>query len=136
MFAKSYDCNPFKALLVAIPRFTKSASLLSKQYGIECLEARDIEGLWKRFIRVIPQASKMNFETLDVMTLLALPDHLRRTASIVCDQGRITAQDVSDMTRRSRAVESGYLNQLVQMGYLRKDRGGRRVYFSVRGEDG
>lgn len=135
MFAKSYDCNPFMSLLVAIPRLTKSAKLLAKQYGIECLETRDTEGLWKKLIRVIPPASKMDFETLDVMTLLGLPDHLRKTASIICDKGRITARDVSDLTRRSRAAESGYLNQLVRMGYLRKDRGGRRVYFSVRGDD-
>lgn len=135
MFAKSYDCNPFKSLIVAIPRLTESAKLLAKQYGIECLETKDTEGLWKKLIRVIPPASQMDFETLDVMTLLALPDHLRKAASIVCDEGRITAGEVSDMTRRSRAVESGYLNQLVRMGYLRKDRGGRRVYFSVRGDD-
>lgn len=135
MFAKSYDCNPFKSLIVAIPRLTKSAKLLAKQYGIECLETKDTEGLWKKLIRVIPPAAKMDFETLDVMTLLALPDHLRKTASIVCDEGRITAWGVSDVTRRSRAVESGYLNQLVRMGYLRKDRGGRRVYFSVREDD-
>lgn len=135
MFAKSFDCNPFMSLLVAIPRITKSAKLLAKQYGIECLETKDTEGLWKKLIRVIPPASKMDFETLDVMTLLALPDYLRKTASIVCDKGRVSAREVSDVTRRSRAVESGYLNQLVRMGYLRKDRGGRRVYFSVRGDD-
>ncbi len=135
MFAKAYDCNPFMSLLIAIPRLTKSAKLLAKQYGIECLETRDTEGLWKKLIRVIPPASKMDFETLDVMTLLGLSDHLRKTASIVCDKGRVSALDVSDLTRRSRAVESGYLNQLVRMGYLRKDRGGRRVYFSVKGGD-
>jgi len=135
MFGKSYDCNPFKSLLVVIPRFTESAKLLAKQYGIECLETKDTEGLWKKLIRVIPPASRMDFETLDVMTLLALPDHLRKVASIVCDEGRITAGEVSDMTQRSRAVESGYLNQLVRMGYLKKDRGGRKVYFSVRGDD-
>ena len=135
MFAKSYDCNPFMSLLVAVPRLTKSAKLLAKQYGIECLETKDAEGLWNKLIRVIPPASRMDFETLDVMTLLALPDHLRKTASIVCDEGRITAGEVSDMTQRSRAMESGYLNQLVRMGYLRKDRGGRRVYFTVRGDD-
>jgi len=135
MFAKTYDCNPFKSLLIVIPRLTKSAKLLAKQYRIECLETKDSEGLWKKLIQVIPPASKMDFENLDVMTLLALPDHLRKTASIVCEEGRITARGVSDLTRRSRAVESGYLNQLVRMGHLGKDRGGRRVYFSVRGDD-
>jgi hypothetical protein len=135
MFAKSYDCNPFKSLLVAIPRFTKSARLLAKQYGIDCLETKDVDGLWNKLIRLIPPAANMDFVTLDVMTLLNLPDHLRKTASIVCDRGRATAREVSDRTQRSRAVESGYLNQLVRMGYLKKDRGGRRVYFSVKGDD-
>ncbi len=135
MFAKSYDCNPFKSILVASPRFTKSARLLAKQYGIDCIETKDVEGLWNKMIRLIPPASNMDFVTLDVMTLLDLPDHLRKTASIVCDRGRATAREVSDRTQRSRAVESGYLNQLVRMGYLKKDRGGRRVYFSVKGDD-
>ena len=66
---------------------------------------------------------------LDVMTLLSMPDHLRKTAMTICRCGRATADEVSQQTSRARAVESAYLNQLVIMGYLRKERKGRKAYF-------
>jgi len=68
---------------------------------------------------------------LDVMTLLSMPDHLRKTAMTVCRLGRATADEVAQQTHRARAVESAYLNQLVIMGYLKKERKGRKAYFYV-----
>jgi response regulator of citrate/malate metabolism len=70
-------------------------------------------------------------ETLDVMTLLSLPDHLRKTAVTLCKLEEATADEVSEQTKRARAVESGYLNQLVVMGYMKKERRGRKAYFFV-----
>ncbi len=70
-------------------------------------------------------------ETLDVMTLLSLPDHLRKTAVSLCKLEKATAEEIADQTKRARAVESGYLNQLVIMGYLKKERQGRRAYFYI-----
>lgn len=66
---------------------------------------------------------------LDVMTLLSMPDHLRKTAMTICRCGRATAEEIAEQTRRARAVESAYLNQLVIMGYLKKERKGRKAYF-------
>lgn len=66
---------------------------------------------------------------LDVMTLLSMPDHLRKTAMTVCRSGRATADEIAQQTHRARAVESAYLNQLVLMGYLKKQRKGRKAYF-------
>lgn len=66
---------------------------------------------------------------LDVMTLLSMPDHLRKTAMTVCRSGRATADEIAQQTSRARAVESAYLNQLVLMGYLKKERKGRKAYF-------
>jgi len=74
-------------------------------------------------------------EALDVMTLLSLPDHLRKTAVTLCKLERATADEVSGQTKRARAVESGYLNQLVVMGYLKKQRDGRKAYFYVDREE-
>ncbi len=71
---------------------------------------------------------------LDVMTLLSMPDHLRKTAMTLCRLGRATADEIAEQTRRARAVESAYLNQLVIMGYLKKERNGRKVYFYVEKE--
>ena len=68
---------------------------------------------------------------LDVMTLLSMPDHLRKTAMTVCRLGRATAEEIAQQTHRARAVESAYLNQLVIMGHLKKERKGRKAYFYV-----
>jgi hypothetical protein len=68
---------------------------------------------------------------LDVMTLLSMPDHLRKTAMTICRCGRATAEEIAQQTSRARAVESAYLNQLVIMGYLKKERRGRKAYFYV-----
>jgi hypothetical protein len=71
---------------------------------------------------------------LDVMTLLSMPDHLRKTAMAVCRLGRATADEIAQQTHRARAVESAYLNQLVIMGHLKKERKGRKAYFYVERE--
>mgnify|MGYP001077527535 CR=1 FL=1 len=70
-------------------------------------------------------------EVLDVMTLLSLPDHLRKTAVAVSKVGKATASDVAKETRRARAVESNYLNQLVVMGHMKRERKGRKVLFFI-----
>jgi predicted Rossmann fold nucleotide-binding protein DprA/Smf involved in DNA uptake len=70
-------------------------------------------------------------DVLDVMTLLSLPDHLRKTAITVCKLEQATADEVAEQTKRARAVESGYLNQLVLMGYVKKERRGRKAYFYI-----
>ncbi len=72
---------------------------------------------------------------LDVMTLLSMPDHLRKTAMTLCRMGRATADEISGQTKRARAVESAYLNQLMIMGYLKKERVGRKAYFYVEREN-
>jgi predicted transcriptional regulator len=79
----------------------------------------------QRSVPTLPDAS------LDVMTLLSMPDHLRKTAMVICRCGRATAEETAEQTRRARAVESAYLNQLVIMGYLKKERKGRKAYFYI-----
>jgi ArsR family transcriptional regulator, lead/cadmium/zinc/bismuth-responsive transcriptional repressor len=69
--------------------------------------------------------------SLDVMTLLSMPDHLRKTAMVICRCSRATAEEIAEQTKRARAVESAYLNQLVIMGYLKKERKGRKAYFFI-----
>lgn len=70
--------------------------------------------------------------SLDVMTLLSLPDNLRKTAMVMCKLNEATAQDVARETGRKRAVESYLLNQLTRMGHLDKKRKGRKVYFILK----
>jgi hypothetical protein len=45
---------------------------------------------------------------------------------------RRPAEDVASITGRGRAIESHYLNTLVEMGYIGKKRVGRKVHFYVR----
>ncbi len=79
----------------------------------------------------VKAAAVLGDASLDVMTLLSMPDHLRKTAMTICRAGRATAEEISVQTTRARAVESAYLNQLVIMGYLKKERRGRKAYFFV-----
>ena len=131
MFAKVYDTNPQISVFVAAPSLSEDAKKLATQYSIDTVETRGNDELWKDLRIIIPPVDEFGFEALDVMTLLALPDHLRKTATVTSKLGRATADEISDNTDRARAVESGYLNQLVRMGYLKKEREGRRVLFSV-----
>lgn len=82
----------------------------------------------QRSAAALPDAS------LDVMTLLSMPDHLRKTAMAICRCGKATANEIAEQTSRARAVESAYLNQLVLMSYLKKERKGRKAYFFVDNE--
>jgi hypothetical protein len=64
--------------------------------------------------------------------LLSLPDHLRKTAIIVCQLGEASAAEVAARSGRARAAESDYLNQLARMGILEKRRKGRESYFTAK----
>ena len=70
----------------------------------------------------------LDFE-LDPMTLLTLPMSLRKTVMALYKLEKATAEDIAKQTQRLRAVESASANQLVRMGYLKKKREGRDVYF-------
>jgi hypothetical protein len=63
--------------------------------------------------------------------LFLLPDHLRRTYMVVASRGECNAARISNLTGRCRAVESSYLNQLVRMGWLRKRRDSKTLYFRL-----
>ena len=67
----------------------------------------------------------------DVMALLSLPMSLRKTVIALYELERATADDLAKETKRLRAVESASANQLVRMGYLKKKREGREVYFYI-----
>ncbi len=69
---------------------------------------------------------------IDAVTLLSVPDHLRRTLVALAKLGgEATSEDVANATGRARAVESAYLNQLATLGYVIKERRGRKVYFII-----
>jgi len=59
-----------------------------------------------------------------------LPYHLYRTWHAL-KRGSVTADEMSKITERARAVESKYLNMLVALGLARKQRNGRKVVFAI-----
>jgi hypothetical protein len=63
--------------------------------------------------------------------LLSLPDNLRKTYMTVASKGECDAKQVSNLTGRSRGIESSYLNQLVRMGWLTKHRNSKTIYFRL-----
>jgi hypothetical protein len=93
-----------------------------------------IEMLTKRS-RVTPEKKKMTkkveSEPLDVVTLLSLPDNLRKTAYAISKLGECTAEQVAKETERTRAIESVYLNQLHRMGHLSRKRKSHAIIYSV-----
>jgi predicted transcriptional regulator len=67
----------------------------------------------------------------DVMALLSLPMSLRKTVMTLYKLEKATAKEIANETKRLRAVESASANQLVRLGYLKKRREGRDVYFYI-----
>lgn len=63
--------------------------------------------------------------------LLLLPDNLRKTYITVASKGECSATQVSNLTGRSRAIESSYLNQLIRMGWLTKHRDSKTIRFHL-----
>jgi hypothetical protein len=78
------------------------------------------------------EAPSLEGLALTPSTLLSLPDHLRKTAIIVCQLGEANAGEVAVRSGRARAAESDYLNQLARMGILEKRRKGRESYFTAK----
>jgi hypothetical protein len=74
--------------------------------------------------------TELNLEP-DALSLLSLPLSLRKTVMVLYRLERATADDLAKETGRLRAVESASANQLVRMGYLKKGREGRDVYFYI-----
>jgi len=91
----------------------------------------NLEQMNRKMDLLLGKAPLVEQGPLDAFALLDMPDHLRKTAMKVVLLGRCTAQDVSNDTGRARAVESMYLNQLVLMGYIKKERKGRKTFFFV-----
>jgi hypothetical protein len=72
---------------------------------------------------------------LDIVSLLLLPDHLRKTMITLSEMGQATAAEIAEKTERVRNLESSYLNQLARMGLIDKFRERRHTYFVAKEAD-
>ncbi|MBW2637758.1 MAG: transcriptional regulator [Deltaproteobacteria bacterium] len=75
--------------------------------------------------------SKALTSTISIDNLLSLPSSLQKTMMAIQELKEGTANEVAEVTERSRSVETIYLNQLARMGYLTRQRRGHRVYFKL-----
>jgi predicted amidophosphoribosyltransferase len=62
----------------------------------------------------------------------SLPTHLDKTYQALRILGKATALQIADQTKRTRAIESVYLNQLVNLGLVEKERIGRKCYYFIK----
>jgi hypothetical protein len=119
-----------KASVEALEKMRKElAQLSSKIDKVIEMQEKILRSVTEPKVDYEKEAAELG--ALDVMTLLSLPDHLRKSAMVICKISEATANEVAKETGRARAVESGYLNQLATMGHLKRRRKGRKVYFYV-----
>lgn len=114
-----------KKPLTILEKIEESLEKLNDKMEVMIELQKNSTGSIQKIVPTLPDAS------LDVMTLLSMPDHLRKTAMTICRAGKATAEEIAEQTTRARAVESAYLNQLVIMGYIKKERRGRKAYFFI-----
>jgi predicted transcriptional regulator len=69
--------------------------------------------------------------SMNMNDLLALPSSLQKTMLTAQDLKEATSSEVAEKTGRDRTVETIYLNQLTRLGYLSKERRGRKIYFKI-----
>ncbi|MFW9913975.1 MAG: transcriptional regulator [Candidatus Thorarchaeota archaeon] len=67
----------------------------------------------------------------DGLDFARLPKHLQKTLRCLQLKGQATASEIADTTKKERAVESDYLNQLHIMGLVGKKRHKRSMIFYV-----
>lgn len=70
-------------------------------------------------------------KSVDMSDLLALPSCLQKTMLTAQELREATSSEVAEKTGRDRTVETIYLNQLMRLGYLSKERKGRKIYFKA-----
>jgi DNA-binding transcriptional ArsR family regulator len=64
--------------------------------------------------------------------LLTVPDSIRKSLLAVSTLGSSTADEVSEITGRHRSIENKYLNELYRSGWLKRDRKGKKIFYSLK----
>lgn len=91
-----------------------------------------VEKIMRDYISyTVTPTSKSTQLGLGLNDLLALPSSLQKSMMAVQELGEATASNVAERTERDRTVENIYLNQLVRLKYINKERKGRKIYFKV-----
>jgi hypothetical protein len=68
---------------------------------------------------------------LDAITILSLPKHLRKSAIAMLKISKGHVSTVTKITGNDENIESIYLEELTEMGYLRKQKNESEVYYEL-----
>lgn len=100
---------------------------------IELLESLDrkLDKVLKAVNPPKPTVTSQAQKGLTDSHILRLQPRLQPTASALREARKGTAEDIARITKRGRAIESLYLNELVQIGLAVKERDGRITLFSL-----
>ena len=115
-------------------RVVDELNMVSEKLGLLIESNGKVLRAQEELLRLVSGKSQLGEELKlepDAMSLLSLPMSLRKTVMVLYKLEKATAEDLAKETKRLRAVESASANQLVRMGYLRKRREGREVYFYI-----
>ena len=110
-------------------------SLVRLNEKIDKLE-QDISLLF-RYIKGLNNLSFREVKEDNIVLLSSLPPKLIKTWLAISSIKKGSADDISKITKRARAVESSYLNQLVQLKllnknkFLNKRKGGQKIIFEI-----
>lgn len=63
---------------------------------------------------------------------LTVPDSIRKSLIAVSTLGSGNADEVSEITGRHRSIENKYLNELYRAGWLKRDRKGKKIFYSLK----
>ncbi len=63
---------------------------------------------------------------------LTVPDSIRKSLFAVSNLVSCTADEVSEMTGRHRSIENKYLNELYRSGWLKRERKGKKIFYSLK----
>lgn len=81
-------------------------------------------------VRILPSKEPISRTAPSALTdLLSLPDSMQKTMMALQELKEGTAAEVAVKTGRNRSVETIYLNGLVRMGQVSRERRVHRVYF-------
>jgi CRISPR/Cas system-associated protein endoribonuclease Cas2 len=78
-------------------------------------------------VRLLPEVQELS--EVELKLLLGLDSHLQKTALTVIQYGTVNAEQAAKLNHKARAVESNYLNQLEDRGFLSSLRKGRVKFF-------
>lgn len=67
-----------------------------------------------------------------IAIFLTVPDSIRKSLFAVSSLVSCTADDVSEVTGRHRSIENKYLNELYRSGWLKRDREGKKIFYSLK----